>query len=752
MLMGMKTERRENGKCRFSSANMLVSLLALVFLAFVFSACTDYVGQIDDQIEDYKAFDEARQESSIPTAEYHVDVSSVFEGTLTDSRDGKVYRTVTIGSSTWMAENLNYETEDSYCYNDIDTNCTMYGRLYKWATAMDSTGKWAENGKGCGKGVLCAPTYPVRGVCPEDWHVPTYGEWRALLSAVGGDYDGYEMLQAKNGWVYKIEQNDDFHFSMTPAGAKLNGGKYFYMANRAYFWMSTDYDKKLASSMEWRCVSPNGSYDMAGPNIDSGTDKDYSLSVRCVKDVTDKKSVESSSGKEPESSSSARSSSLDEEEPSSSEEDPESSSSSSDRSASSSSSSSSSVIWLDVLEDKRDGSSYYVVTIGSLTWMAENLNYKMGGSSCMDDVDSNCVKYGRFYTWQAAMDACPSGWHLPSMEDFDSLFYAVGDRTIAGKILKSKEGWLDNEGVSGGGTDSYGFSALPACGSDSHDGAKSCAKFWSSTEVTEGLDEHFGEVANSVYLYFNSNRVSRSGILKGDMLSVRCVLGEPPSSSSMSSSSTESGVGTSSSEEDESSSSSFESSSSNVGYVEPCKVEVEYEPSKTSMEDNCEYGTLTDERDGQTYGTVKIGTQTWMTENLNYEIESSFCFGGNEGPCTGYGRLYYWSTAMDGAGICPSGWHLPSKDEFEMLIISAGGSSMAGRMLKSTRDWSFGPGIDAYGFNAYPIGGMSDHESYWSSTETGDDNAYVMYFGYEDVTNLIDESKAIGLSVRCVMD
>ncbi|PJJ40954.1 fibrobacter succinogenes major paralogous domain-containing protein [Hallerella succinigenes] len=139
----------------------------------------------------------------------------------------------------------------------------------------------------------------------------------------------------------------------------------------------------------------------------------------------------------------------------------------------------------DSFTDSRDGQTYRTVQIGNQTWMAENLNYKMKGSYCYGDKPANCQKYGRHYTWEAAMDACPSGWHLPSMAEFDTLIAAVGGLGVAGKVLKSKSGWKSD----GNGTDAYGFSALPE-GYRYPDGdfglAGYYANFWSATEYNSG--------------------------------------------------------------------------------------------------------------------------------------------------------------------------------------------------------------------------------------------------------------------------
>ena len=136
------------------------------------------------------------------------------------------------------------------------------------------------------------------------------------------------------------------------------------------------------------------------------------------------------------------------------------------------------------MTDSRDGKIYKTVKIGNQTWMAENLNYRTKkGSYCYDNKESNCDKYGRLYTWKAAMKACPSGWHLPSKEEFEVLINKVGGKVIVNQALKSTSGWDDHIEGTGNGTDAYGFSALPGGGRDGYSFhyEGNHAFFWSNT-------------------------------------------------------------------------------------------------------------------------------------------------------------------------------------------------------------------------------------------------------------------------------
>lgn len=130
-----------------------------------------------------------------------------------------------------------------------------------------------------------------------------------------------------------------------------------------------------------------------------------------------------------------------------------------------------------------DGNNYSVVTIGTQTWMAENLNYETEESSWYNNSATNGDIYGRLYTWDAAMIACPSGWNLPNNEEWTILRSYCGGMNEAGRELKSTNGWNNN----GNGTNSSGFSALPAGWWSTYSGSFSrigeLSNMWSSSDV-----------------------------------------------------------------------------------------------------------------------------------------------------------------------------------------------------------------------------------------------------------------------------
>lgn len=178
-----------------------------------------------------------------------VDPSTVVTDSMTDSRDGQTYRTVSIGSQTWMAQNLNYESANSYCYRDSSKYCNQYGRLYTWAAAMDSASTWSANGKGCGFESTCTPTYPVRGVCPEGWHLPDSTEWMTFINSVGSvSYAGKNLKAGK--WFLENYGNNKYHFTVLPSGNSSCDGGYFNESYSASIWSSTEFDNKEAHELD----------------------------------------------------------------------------------------------------------------------------------------------------------------------------------------------------------------------------------------------------------------------------------------------------------------------------------------------------------------------------------------------------------------------------------------------------------------------------------------------------------------------
>jgi uncharacterized protein (TIGR02145 family) len=146
----------------------------------------------------------------------HVAPNQVVKGSMVDSRNKVKYATVRIGTQSWMAENLDFKTGNSWCYGDDPDNCEKYGRLYDWKTATT--------------------------VCPGGWHLPSDDEWRVLEKAIGGKETGDTKLKSSSGWDDKGSGTDDYGFTVLPAGYRNNDGRFNLVGSGAYFWSATGDD------------------------------------------------------------------------------------------------------------------------------------------------------------------------------------------------------------------------------------------------------------------------------------------------------------------------------------------------------------------------------------------------------------------------------------------------------------------------------------------------------------------------------
>ena len=200
-----------------------------------------------------------------------VQTSEKPESSFTDSRDGKKYKSVKIGSQTWMAENLNYEAKGSKCYDNKPDNCKKYGRLYNWATAMNIDVKFNnEKWNGSDK--------KHQGVCPSGWHLPNGDEWQKLVDFAGGQKTAGKKLKAKEGWAEKGNGTDSYGFSALGGGNGRSDGSFLDVGNYGYWWSTNE-----AESFSIRAYFRSMYYaDERAVWLDIG--KSNLFNVRCVQD------------------------------------------------------------------------------------------------------------------------------------------------------------------------------------------------------------------------------------------------------------------------------------------------------------------------------------------------------------------------------------------------------------------------------------------------------------------------------------
>ena len=157
----------------------------------------------------------------------------------------------------------------------------------------------------------------------------------------------------------------------------------------------------------------------------------------------------------------------------------------------------------------------WVNVVYSKTWMKENLKYDTEGSYCYKNTATNCDKYGKLYTWDAAKNACPDGWHLPSKEEWEDLFKSIGGIGSAGTTLKDSLVW--------NGMDLYGFSALPGgefiSNVSDYRYIGDNGAFWTSD--ADGKSNAYG-----VFFATDVNKAVIEVHSKNDLFSVRCIKDE----------------------------------------------------------------------------------------------------------------------------------------------------------------------------------------------------------------------------------
>jgi len=418
------------------------------------------------------------------------------------------------------------------------------------------------------------------------------------------------------------------------------------------------------------------------------------------------------------------------------------------------------------MTDPRDGTVYATTTLGSQTWMAENLKYagpiEETVGICNQFRDENCAQFGRLYNWVTAMvlkpeddtgqwqghlphqGLCPNGWHIPSEADWQTLFDAIWQqsRPTTAMKLKSSHGWINKPG-----TDDFGFAMVPGGDADEYEyfGTPGYyGSFWLASETADG---------KAKTIDFDETSVLESETDRRRWFNIRCV--QNAASDTL----------------DPNAATAQDLASADF-------------PWNSAIQ----YGSLTDSRDGRTYRTVEISAHRWMAENLAFAgtvdiATTGLCVNNNPAACAIFGRLYSWTEAMQISesyqlnhytatlpyrGICPSGWHLPSTAEWNALITAAdaNGPPASTEKLRAAAGWTQGSGTDDYGFRSFPTGIWGSFERqfwlfgskgiFWTSSESLTTLHASMYGAVgavsPDLPTITDELKRNSAPVRCTED
>jgi|GEM_PF-1148561 len=522
----------------------------------------------------------ANGSAATQTASFRID-GMLFPGRTLDQN----YRTVKIGTQTWMAENLNYGTQlngtptgsnqndnsqvEKYCYGDDVASCAADGGLYQWAEAMLlPSACLTASAPGCG-GTVNSSLH--QGLCPAGWHIPKSTEWNTLASYLNGYTVAGGALKTTGTTQWSspnTSATNSSGFSALPAGYRGESGGFGQHGNTSFFWEANESSPTTAFVRDLE--SSNESL------YPSNITKTTGVSVRCLLDpVAPAPTFTLNSGTFTSAQTTTITSTI--------------SGADIHYTTDGSMPTFASALYVGAIDvkgsqtikaitiasgyaisavnsadyvvnlvDTRNSTTqtYKTVTIGSQTWMAENLNIgtKVPSSDeqnqdgviekyCYSDDVNNCSADGGLYQWAEALalpnacdtsslsvcggtintnnhqGICPSGWHIPSSMDWNTLITYLGGGSIAGGKMKTtgtSQWFTPNLGA----TNSSAFSALPigirlVTGGFNY--RNDYAYFWEIDDVSDS-DAYF-----RILLYSDAT-VSENYYAKGFGRSVRCIM------------------------------------------------------------------------------------------------------------------------------------------------------------------------------------------------------------------------------------
>ena len=412
-------------------------------------------------------------------------------GELIDERDGQIYKTIKIGEQTWMAENLNYayslptSKKDSSNINNKKTESKeIYGKLYRWSIAMDSAAIFSLDGKGCGNEVNCTsqPSKGVRGVCPENWHIPNESDIKNIIDYSKESND--KLIWLEHYWFLTENEDNEFKTEM----------ELLYDS----FWTSEQLDNGNAKGLYFKTykISTNS------------TPKPVAYPVRCVKD-DEKFHVEHGEMTDERDGQVYKTVKIGNQ-------------------------------WwmaenLNYAYIKPMETNFVRNGSTSFCYNNEPDSCKKYGRLYMWDATMDCVDKDIDEEFECneyhddnfnTHGICPENWHIPSVNEWKTLQNIVNNFATD---LKSTSSWLDD----GNGSDILGFGILPAGYYMNYEGRKvefakigQQACFWTPRQTTNLLDCPYCYQDYAFPICFsstNKNFLSFKQELKIYAFSIRCI-------------------------------------------------------------------------------------------------------------------------------------------------------------------------------------------------------------------------------------
>jgi uncharacterized protein (TIGR02145 family) len=653
-------------------------------------------------------------------------------GTMTDGRDGKIYNKIKIGEQWWLAENLNYSSSNSWCYENTTANCDTLGHLYQYSAALNA--------------------------CPSHWHLPSDIEWQTLeteLGMINANSSGWRG--SDQGTQLKYEGSSGFNVLM--GGFRSPGSDFEEIFGSGTFWTSTSESTENAWYRGFGFTEPTIHRD--------AYNKNYGFSVRCLKDTL------------PVVITSPIISFTD----------------------------SSVTGGGEVLYD----GGRYVTSRGICIGTTSN-------PTIANDTTNNGTGLGQFTSYKKGLQPGTAYYVRAYATNIEGTSYGsqiifttgiakpqvttgtISDTTmttatVLGNNVLSDGGspithkgvcWsesinpliTDNVTDNGTGTGTYN-SLLTDLTRNTLYYVRAYATNDAGTSYGDNVSfrtkADLPAVNTATVTSVTHNTAQSGGTITDDggiSITHKGVCWNTTGSPTVSDSHTDEGTG----------SGAFTSSITGLSANTTYYVKAYAQNSAGITYGNQlffttphETGLLTDTRDNQEYLTVKIGVDWWMAENLNYRDTGSVYYVNDSIQWADiYGRLYTWTSMMKGAasssvnpsgvqGVCPSGWHVPSNAEWNVLISGLGGASVAGGKLKETGTAHWVPqnnyATNESGFTARPAGmvdaGLNSSNKgsdayFWTTTESDGLNAYIIRLveNSAGVTNP-SQSKTNHYSVRC---